>query len=244
MVICWFSTLFTWYRYSFFSASQKSTTYFVVEIFRFMIFFFVCYYFGDKASNLLPDKESIKTGLQIFFNLSFVLSLGLSIWIYVQIIKSENGNNSHGISPGYLCKSWTFQLFRWDNILLSALLGSLFCIMKKRSQSIPQETKMDKLNFAIQTDTLRRLGIAISWFLLASLFSCFMDLVSAINANEAGESCSTSLFPPSVYFLNAIFYFISRWLSNILAVWTALCLFYKKSKLDKPKKIIVGPEGE
>ena len=81
MLISWFSTLFTWVRYSFFTQEQKGTTFFFVELFRFIIFFFVCYYFCDKASCLLPNKEQIKTALQIFFNLSFVLSLGLSIWI-------------------------------------------------------------------------------------------------------------------------------------------------------------------
>jgi len=98
---------------------------------------------------------------------------------------------------------------------------------------------MDKLNSAIQNNTLKRLGTAISWFLLISLFSAFTDILSLINGDDA--TCNTSVFPKSIYFLNAVMYFILRWISSCSAVWVALYLFYKtRVKTNTLKNIKPG----
>ena len=55
LLICWLSALFTWFRYSFFNTEEKGFTFFFVEIFRFIIFYTVCYYYCSKASDLLPN---------------------------------------------------------------------------------------------------------------------------------------------------------------------------------------------
>jgi len=111
-------------------------------------------------------------------------------------------------------------------------------MVKRRSSAIPLETKMDRFNAAIQNNTLKRLGVAISWFLLISLFSSFTDLLSYVHAAGPGETCETGIFPKSVYFLNAIAYLILRCISSISAVWIALWLFYKPRTFSKkPKKL-------
>ena len=103
----------------------------------------------------------------------------------MDILQGEKANN--------LCQELSFQLFRLDNIVLSLIFGGLFCMIKRRSDEFPQQTESDKLNYSIQQNTLKRLGIAISWFLLVSLLESFTDWISKINAVN-GQDCLTSLF--------------------------------------------------
>tara|TARA_B110000285_G_C15068404_1_gene586505 strand:+ start:677 stop:955 length:279 start_codon:yes stop_codon:yes gene_type:complete len=91
------------------------------------------------------------------------------------------------------------------------------------------------LNASIQNNTLKRLGIAISWFLMVSLFSSFTDLISFLNADGTATTCNTSIFSGSLYFLNAVAYFVLRLISGLSAVWLAIYLFYKQRTFKKKK---------
>lgn len=118
------------------------------------------------------------------------------------------------------------------------------------------ETDIDKINQSIQVDTLRRLAIAISCFLLVSLFESFLDIVANIQINNDPDyseknklNCDYIFTSDSLSLLNPIYHFISRAISNFSAIFVTLYLFWKKrvSKRDKQKhdhKLMFGPTYE
>ena len=55
--VAFLSSVNTIIHYSLFTEQLMFQTYFILEIFRFTLFFMVCYYYIQKASGLLPDRR-------------------------------------------------------------------------------------------------------------------------------------------------------------------------------------------
>ena len=69
-------------HYGFLPPYQKGQSFFIIEIFRFVLFFMVCYYFISKASRLLPNKRFIMMLLRLIFAITLVVVLVSGIILY------------------------------------------------------------------------------------------------------------------------------------------------------------------
>ena len=79
IVISFIATLNIFVHYGFTHADFKARTFFVIEIFRFTLFFSIVYYYCKRASGLLPNKRIITAFLKILFIICIVLILAMGI---------------------------------------------------------------------------------------------------------------------------------------------------------------------
>ena len=117
--ICLINQLNVWVHYNFMGSTLLGQTFFLFEIFRFMIFFLIFYYYCQKAGKLLPDKKKIMVVVRILFMACFItiMGLGTGIWIII--------NNNHEIAQK-LCMSSIFESYRYSTLLMCACFGVIF----------------------------------------------------------------------------------------------------------------------
>lgn len=72
------SSINVFLHYGLLNSDLRGPTFFMIEMFRFTIFFFITYYYCDRASGLLPNKKLIKIFLRLLFIMSiiFILAIG------------------------------------------------------------------------------------------------------------------------------------------------------------------------
>jgi hypothetical protein len=138
LIICLFSSLYSGIRYSTFISVWKGKTFFMVEIFHFVIFFADCYYFCSKSSNLLPNKEYVKWLLKVIFTFLFALCFGFMIYIFVLETRGEEirYNGRVEIKNQHLCTSSIFLSARWISAALCVIFGTIFFKIRRRSLAI------------------------------------------------------------------------------------------------------------
>jgi hypothetical protein len=81
-------------HYSFVSVHGEAQSFFLIEIFRFSLFFLVCYYFTSKASGLLPNKRFMMIVLKITFGITFLFIVAVGA-----IIMDGINNYLDNVSP-------------------------------------------------------------------------------------------------------------------------------------------------
>ena len=253
LLLCLFSTANSALRYATFISIWKEKTFFLVEIFRFVIFFADCYYFCSKSSNLLPNREHVKWLLQVIFGFLFGLSILFAAYIFILRTRGseQDYTGPDEIKTSHLCTTKIFLSFRWISAVFCVIFGTIFILIRNKSRQIVIETEIDKINQAIQEDTLRRLGIAISCFLLISLFESFLDILAnyLIALDPITFNCDYLFTSDNSIVLNSLYHFFSRGISNFSAIFVTLYLFWKKhvSKAKQKEhelKLKYGPTFE
>ena len=101
------SSMYTFEHYAIDKPAFRSKTFFMIEMFRFVIFFMICYYYCDKAGSLLSNKGVIKLLLRIMFVAGFTLNISLGLYILEQI-NNFNAISKTGINPRNLCANVYF----------------------------------------------------------------------------------------------------------------------------------------
>lgn len=85
LIIGLLSSLNIFVHYGFLSSDDKSRTFFLIEMMRFLLFFMICYHYTKKASRLLKRKEKIMLMLHVLFICIVVFNLGVGIYMLVGI---------------------------------------------------------------------------------------------------------------------------------------------------------------
>lgn len=62
---------------------DRGSTFFVIEMLRFTIFFSITYYYCDRASGLLPNKKFIKMILKVLFAMCMVFIIAIGVFLIV-----------------------------------------------------------------------------------------------------------------------------------------------------------------
>ena len=120
--------------------------------------------------------------------------------------------------------------FRWISASFCVVFGIIFLVIRRKSRGISVITNMEKINQAIQEETLKRLGIVISSFFLISLFESSLDILAnyLIAVDPDKVNCDLLFIEPNLMMLNPFYHYISRAISNFSAIFVTLYLFWKK----------------
>jgi len=112
--VCLLSSVDAFIHYQFLLGEQRGRTFFLIEIFRFIEFFIICYYYCNKASSLLPNKKLIKIILRLIFVIivTLILTLGGIILQKIDVFISK-GPGHGGMDPSKLCTNRMFEFFRF-----------------------------------------------------------------------------------------------------------------------------------
>lgn len=94
-------------------------------MFRYTIFFLVCFYYCERAKRQLTYREECISLLKIIYISVLVLSIILAINIDVRINLFENGDVGE-LDPLGLCSEIEFQIFRWLPLLMCAVFQYTF----------------------------------------------------------------------------------------------------------------------
>ena len=119
------------YHYSIMWGAIRSKTFFLVEIFRFILFYAVCYYYVHKASGLLNNRRLLIYMLRSLFAIGIVMILSFGIIFLIDITRFVDSDGKEGLNPANLCMEITFQLYRYFPYLIQFILLIAYLRIKK-----------------------------------------------------------------------------------------------------------------
>ena len=142
---------------------------------RFTTFFFITYYYSDRASGLLPNKKVIRKGLLVLFCLSIALILvvGIVLW-------SEN--------PSYLCENIYFQTFRLFPMFILLFFILVYRRIKHSIEAQERNSELGKKIYLLQCQTMHKVKFAIIAFFICTLLIFSYDQVARIAASNSDAS--------------------------------------------------------
>ena len=91
-ILCIISSVYTFVHYSVMEPGLKAATFFIFNIFNFVIFFLLCFYYMSKANSLLENKKVFMYRLKAFFaiGISSIMIFGVVIWIMIDRYNKES----------------------------------------------------------------------------------------------------------------------------------------------------------
>lgn len=104
-----------------------------------------------------------------------------------------------------------------------------FCKIRRGILDHPRETQLDKYVLKFQLKTLKHLKIVILTTLTISLFLLTTNLIALYHARQHQGSCDKGFFHgDSVWFLNPLMWFITRFMTGVSAPLIGLYLFWRQ----------------
>ena len=85
LAVCLLSSINVFVHYGFFTTYPKAKTFFLIELFRFVVFFMICYYYIVKSSGLLSNRKWVILLLKAIFVFSTILYVTLGVDGYINV---------------------------------------------------------------------------------------------------------------------------------------------------------------
>ena len=126
------------YHYSIMWGPIRAKTFCLVEIFRLILFYAVCYYYVYKASGLLENRRILIYVLRSLFLIGIIMIITFGTIFMVDIDIYVNSGGKSGLNPANLCMEVTFQLYRYFPYLIQAILLFAYLRIKNTVQSYQQ----------------------------------------------------------------------------------------------------------
>lgn len=113
-----FSEFYVFFHYGVLPAKYKGQLFVLIEVLRFILFYCLCFYYTDKASGLLKNRNFSKNLLTVFlvFGLFAISIFGIYLGNKVRLY--QEGDVADGINPNELCFNLLFNLYRWFSVFL------------------------------------------------------------------------------------------------------------------------------
>ena len=92
-------------HYSFLEGMAETISFIFVEAMRFFCFFFVCYFFCKKASNILPQRKAWLQILRLFLIFNMGWMFGSLLWLEIDYSVANKTEIS-------LCRTFLFMFIR------------------------------------------------------------------------------------------------------------------------------------
>ena len=201
-----------------------------MEMFRFILFFMICYYYTYKASGLILNQANLMLGLRIFFFVSMIFSLGVSIYIFAYI---GNLINSSGSGFASLSVSMTIflQVFTWLPLIVCAIFMGIMCKIKQSVRRQTVATLFDRNINILQMRTVQKLTKIICIVTVISLMQFGFQMVEVLIPSHS----NTEEFGPNFIFLDLVSFFTMRFVAALSGVMLVVHLFFRthRKKVDK-----------
>lgn len=165
----------------------RSKTFFLVEIFRFFLFFALSYYYVHKASGLLDNRRIIICVLRSMFLIGVVLIIVIGILFMIDIDAFIDSNGKEGLNPANLCMEVTFQIYRYFPYVIQLILLVSYFNIKKTVQQSQQQSLIDKTIYQLQMRTLNKLIKVLIMFFSTNVFLNLYDIASEIKASNDAD---------------------------------------------------------
>jgi len=114
--MCLLSSINVFIHYGFFSTIDKGKTFFLIELFRFSIFFMMCYYYCKKASKLVSYQQWVLIFLRLLFVSGCVLIVCMGL-ISIHFLKNWSMKIPNSIDPRDMCETEHFKVYRYFPLL-------------------------------------------------------------------------------------------------------------------------------
>ena len=120
MLLCILATCYTFFHYGVIPTGMRSGLFFIIEIFRLSILFWLCLYYSQRASGLLPNRKYFMKGLKILFILGLGFNVFLGVWVF-SLLKTGV------LTDDRLCIAWQFNAFHLAPILVCFMFTLAYC---------------------------------------------------------------------------------------------------------------------
>ena len=99
MLLCILATVYMFIHYGVIPPGMRSGLFFIIEICRLSILFWLCLYYSSRASGLLPNRKYFMQGLKLLFILGLGFNIFLGVWVF-GLLKSG------ALQDKRLCIAW------------------------------------------------------------------------------------------------------------------------------------------
>lgn len=233
-LICQVSTLFNLFHYGVYNHNLRPYSFFMIEVFRTLIMFSICYYYCTKAIGLLPHHKKFLLSLQIWGFVSIVMLISLGFITISRIDKNSKENQGK-----QTCQFWSFKVNRAFPISINIIFFLIYWQLKKKiyENAESSQTQASKNDLEAQLQTLAKLKTTNMIFTFVSVTIFLWEKVILFTVNNTKNpndfDCSKELF--NLEFLDNLMWFITRFLQSQSAVFACYILF-KKKRVDRKKR--------
>ena len=186
MLTAWLGTLNFLIHYVDLSSVTKAETFFIIEIFRFSLFYMICYYYCAKASGLLTNQRLVIYLLRALFCVGIALINLFGIIFIVQVNEFEAGEG--GMNPRNLCEEFYFQLYRYFPLVIQLVFYLAYLDIRKKIKSHSRESYLEKKIYSLQSKTLKRLRKVLLIFFLSNIWINAWDIIAKICADNSNSA--------------------------------------------------------
>ena len=133
LYVCLLGLTFEFLHYGVFPSQTRSKRFIGIEIFRFLTYFLICYYYCDRASGVLPNRRKYKLFLQVLFPIvvTFIVVFG-----YILIRNINDGT----IQASELCVSIYFELYRYFPLLSQLVFMIMVIKIQNKINSLAENS--------------------------------------------------------------------------------------------------------
>mmetsp|Transcript_35657 Transcript_35657/g.54556 ORF Transcript_35657/g.54556 Transcript_35657/m.54556 type:complete len:228 (+) Transcript_35657:8-691(+) len=137
--LCLVSQAYTFVHYGLIYKIYRAKLFFLNELFRFLVLFYICYYYIDKASGLVSNRKFIMRLMRIWAVISvfFVFFNGYVIFLHIQ-------ENNADVQSRNLCTSIWFEMNRLFSLSITPIFWYIYWQIRSKIVSIQRETELDK----------------------------------------------------------------------------------------------------
>ena len=211
------SGIYSFLHYGVFGYEYRKFGYFVIEIFRFVVFYSLCFFYFVQASGYIKQRKVLISFLNIMFLSSLVIIGFMTIQLHQRLLDSS-------LKGDQQCKSPLFRFFYAYPIVVNIIYQITFQIIRKRIRTKSMSSSVDHAIFQKQMAIIIKLR-KVLYFSLVTSALLFME-----NEYTARlRSCDQEWFKKWPV-LDPLMWLVSRFMSNCVAI---ICCFYMLRKNKK-----------